>query len=105
MNSGFKNQISQQPAEKNKEEYTINTRKIRQKLASTKLWCAIAGAAVGVYIALGGNTTDIQSIVGAVTALMSLATYIITEGRVDAEAVKLAANALQKLGESTENQA
>lgn len=60
---------------------------------------------MGVYIALGGNATDIQSIAGAVTALMSLATYIVTEGKVDAEAVKLAADALYKLGESTENQA
>lgn len=83
----------------------INTRKIRQKLASTKLWCAIAGAAAGVYIALGGNMTDIQSIAGAVTALLSLATYIVTEGKIDAEAVKLAANALNKLGGNTEKQA
>lgn len=103
MSSGSKKQYSNQ--QKKQEEIIINTRKIRQKLASTKLWCAIAGAAVGVYIALGGNMTDIQSIAGAVTALLSLATYIVTEGRVDAEAVKLAADALQKLGGSTENQA
>lgn len=58
-----------------------------QKLKSTKLWCAIAGVAVGVAIALGGDAGTIQTVAGAVTSLVSLVTYIITEGKVDAAAV------------------
>ena len=58
-----------------------------QKLKSTKLWCAIAGMIIGIAIAMGGDTGTIQTVAGAVTSLVSLVTYIITEGRVDAAAV------------------
>lgn len=63
------------------------TRTIWQKLKSTKLWCAIAGIAMGIALALGGNPDTIQTVAGAVTALVSLVTYIVTEGKVDAAAV------------------
>ena len=65
----------------------MNTRTIFQKLKSTKLWCAIAGIATGIYIALGGDANDIQVVAGAVTSLISLVTYIVTEGKIDAAAV------------------
>ena len=65
----------------------MTTRTIAQKLRSTKLWLAIAGIATGIYIALGGSMDNVQTITGAVTALVSLVTYIITEGKVDAAAV------------------
>ena len=63
------------------------TRTIWQKLKSTKLWCAIAGIATGIAIALGADANSIQTVTGAVTALVSLVTYIVTEGKVDAAAV------------------
>ena len=62
-------------------------RTLLQKLKSTKLWCAIAGIATGICIALGADATDVQIISGAVTSLVSLVTYIVTEGRIDEAAV------------------
>lgn len=61
---------------------------IIRKLTSRKLWMAIAGVATGVAIALGGDASEIQSVTGAVTALVSAVTYIITEGKVDAASIK-----------------
>ena len=65
------------------------------KLSSRKLWIAIAGVATGVAIALGADASDIQTVAGAVTAVMACMTYIITEGRIDAEAVKNAVQGIQ----------
>lgn len=59
-----------------------------RKLTSRKLWMAIAGVATGIALALGADASDIQTITGAVTALVSAVAYIITEGKVDAESVK-----------------
>ena len=61
---------------------------IIQKLTSRKLWMAIAGVVTGVAMALGADASDVQTVAGAVTALVSLVTYIVTEGKVDAENVK-----------------
>lgn len=63
-------------------------RNILQKLTSRKLWMAIAGIVTGVAMALGAETTDVATVAGAVTALVSVVTYIVTEGKVDAESVK-----------------
>lgn len=76
-----------------KEVYLMST--ILQKLSSRKLWMAIAGIATGILLALGGSSSDIQSVAGAITALASAVTYIITEGRVDAERIKNAVVATQ----------
>ena len=65
----------------------MNTRTVIQKLKSTKLWCAIAGIATGIAIALGADAGTIQTITGAITALVSAVTYIITEGKIDAKSV------------------
>ena len=61
-----------------------------RKLTSRKLWMALAGIATGVAMALGANTTDISTVAGAVTAIVSAVTYIIVEGKIDAEGVKTA---------------
>ena len=61
---------------------------IIRKLSSRKLWMAIAGVATGIAMALGVDSTEITTVAGAVTALVSVVTYIITEGKVDAESVK-----------------
>lgn len=63
---------------------------IIQKLTSRKLWMAIAGIATGVAVALGADGSEISTVAGAITALVSAITYIITEGKVDAESVKTA---------------
>lgn len=61
---------------------------ILQKLSSRKLWMAIAGVVTGIALALGVETTEIGEIAGAVTALVSVVTYIAVEGKIDAEGVK-----------------
>ncbi len=61
---------------------------ILRKLSSRKLWLAIAGVATGIAIALGADSTDIQTVAGAITSLVSVITYIVTEGKIDAESVK-----------------
>lgn len=67
-----------------------------RKLSSRKLWMAIAGIATGIAVALGADSTEIETIVGAVTTLISAVIYIITEGKVDAESVKNAIEATEK---------
>ena len=61
---------------------------IIQKLTSRKLWMAVAGIATGIAMVLGVDSTEITSIAGGVVALISCVTYIITEGKIDAEGVK-----------------
>ena len=65
-------------------------KEIIHKLGSRKLWMAIAGVATGVAMALGADTSDISTVAGAITALISAVTYIVVEGKVDAESVKQA---------------
>lgn len=66
-----------------------------RKLTSRKLWMAIAGVATGIALALGADASEIQTITGAVTALIAAVVYIVTEGRVDAESVKNAVEGVQ----------
>ena len=61
---------------------------ILKKLTSRKLWLAIAGVATGVAMVLGVEGSEITTVAGAVTALASVITYIVTEGKIDAESVK-----------------
>lgn len=70
-------------------------KEILRKLTSRKLWMAIAGIATGIAVALGVESSDVATITGSVTALISAVTYIIAEGRVDAEGVKNAVTATQ----------
>lgn len=58
------------------------------KLTSRKLWLALAGVVVGIAITLGVDTTTIETIAGAVTAMASAITYIVVEGRIDANKIK-----------------
>ena len=70
--------------------------KIIQKLTSRKLWLAIAGMATGVAMVLGVDGGDITNVAGAITAVASVITYIVTEGKIDAEAVKNAIESADK---------
>lgn len=63
---------------------------IIRKLTSRKLWMAIAGVATGVAMAFGADGSDITAIAGAVTTIISTVTFIIMEGKIDAERVKTA---------------
>ena len=75
---------------------------IIRKLTSRKLWLAIAGVTTGIAMILGVNGSDITSVAGAVTALASVITYIITEGKIDAERVKTAVENTQSVVETIE---
>ena len=69
---------------------------ILRKLSSRKLWMAVAGIVTGVAIALGVDASDIEVIVGAVVSVISAITYIVVEGKVDAESVKNAIESTQE---------
>ena len=59
----------------------------KQKLSSRKLWAAIIGVLTGIGIVFGVDGDTITTVSGAVVSVVSLATYIITEGKVDANRV------------------
>jgi len=63
---------------------------LKQKLGSRKLWAAIVGVVTGLAMVFGLDESIVTSVAGAVTALASVITYIITEGKVDSAAVKAA---------------
>lgn len=64
-----------------------------RKLSSRKLWAAVAGIVTGLSMVFGLDESVVTTAAGAAVALASVATYIVTEGRVDAESVKGAVNA------------
>lgn len=68
---------------------------LKRKLSSRKLWAAAAGIVTGLAMVFGLEESVISSAAGAVVAVASVITYIITEGRVDAAAVKNAAESVQ----------
>jgi hypothetical protein len=85
-------------------EYIMKTRTFLQKLKSTKLWCAIAGIAVGAAIALGVDSNTIQTVAGAVTSVAALVTYIVTEGKIDAAAVGKTVQAVEDAVNAVKNE-
>ena len=66
-----------------------------RKLTSRKLWLAIAGVVTGIATILGVEGSEITTIAGAVTALASVITYIVTEGKIDAESVKTIVDSIE----------
>ena len=77
------------------------------KLKSRKFWAAIIGIGFGVALSFGVDGDTVSSVAGAVTAVISVVTYIYTEGKVDAAAVGAATKAVKKavndIGEQEEN--
>lgn len=67
---------------------------ILRKLTSRKLWLSIAGVATGIAMVLGVEGSEITTVAGAVTALASVITYVVTEGKIDAESVKNVADGI-----------
>lgn len=66
-----------------------------RKLSSRKLWAAVAGVVAGLAMVFGLDETVISTVAGAVVSVMSIVTYIITEGKIDAEGVKNAIEDIQ----------
>ena len=69
-----------------------------RKLSSRKLWAAVAGVVAGLAMVFGLDETTISTVAGAVVSVMSVITYIITEGKIDAEGVK---NAIEDFQDAT----
>ena len=70
---------------------------ILKKLTSRKFLAAVAGTALGAAITAAGLDANIVlSCMGAAMSGASLLTYIITEGRIDAAAVKQTISAVQQ---------
>lgn len=67
----------------------------KQKLSSRKLWAAVAGIVTGLAMVFGLDEGTVSSVAGAVVSLASVVAYIVTEGKVDAEGVKKAAEDVQ----------
>ena len=68
---------------------------LKRKLSSRKLWAAVVGLASGLAMVFGLDEGIITTVSGAVVAVGSVITYIITEGKIDAAGVKLAAEGVQ----------
>ena len=61
---------------------------LKRKLSSRKLWAAIVGVLTGISMAFGLDENIVSTVSGAVLSVVSVMTYIITEGKIDAAAVK-----------------
>lgn len=72
---------------------------IAKKLSSRKLWAALAGLVAGLAMVFGLDEGIITTVSGAVVTVASVIIYIVTEGKVDAAAVKKAAEEVQKAEE------
>lgn len=70
-------------------------REVLRKLSSRKLWTAVAGIVAGLAMVFGLDENMITTTAGAVVSLASVVTYIVTEGKVDAQSVKNAVRAVQ----------
>lgn len=68
---------------------------ILRKLSSRKLWAAVAGIVTGLAILFGLDESIITTVGGALVSVVSVVTYIVTEGKIDAAAVGDAAQAVQ----------
>lgn len=60
----------------------------KRKLSSRKLWAAIAGVITGLAMVFKLDESTISSVAGAVVSVASVVSYIVTEGKVDAESAK-----------------
>ena len=77
---------------------------LKKKLSSRKLWAMVAGIVTGLAMVFGLDENTINTVAGAVVSVMSVITYIVTEGKIDAAAVGEAANKVQEsIDKVTEN--
>ena len=70
-----------------------------KKLTSRKFLAAAAGVVAGLSMVFGLDESIITTVAGAVTAVGSVVAYIVTEGRIDAQAVKKALASVDKAKE------
>lgn len=80
----------------------MTKRELLRKLTSRKLWAAMAGLAAGLAMAFGLDEAAVSAVAGAVVAASSVAAYIVTEGRLDAEGIKKAVESVQEAVDAVE---
>ena len=66
-----------------------------KKFKSRKLLVAVIGVLMGVAMIFGVDPNVVETVSGAVVAVVSVVAYIITEGKIDAAAVGDAAQKVQ----------
>ena len=59
----------------------------KQKLSSRKLWACVVGVVMGAAMIFGLDQEIIGTVSGALMSVVSLVVYIVTEGKIDAQAV------------------
>ena len=74
-------------------------KELQRKLGSRKLWLALAGVFTGVALAFGVESSEINTVTGAVTAVLSVAAYIMTEGAVDIRRLQALTEAVGEIGD------
>ena len=74
-----------------------------KKLTSRKLWAAIIGTIAGLAMVFGLDENVMNTACGAVVTAASLVTYIVTEGKVDANAVTEKLQAFLKDAQENQN--
>ena len=72
---------------------------LKRKFSSRKLWAAITGVIIGLATVFGLDENTISTISGTVISVASIVTYIISEGKIDAAAVK---NTVEKVQDAVE---
>ena len=77
-------------------------KEILNKLKSRKLWAMVVGVVSGLAMVFELDQGLVMDVSGAVLALVSIVSYIVTEGKIDAAGVKAALEAAQEALEQEE---
>ena len=72
------------------------------KFKSRKFLTCVAGVVMGLCMVFGLDEGTVNTIAGAVVSVVSIATYIYTEGKIDAEAVKDAVDQFENVVDAVE---
>lgn len=83
-------------ADKGNSSSGSNANTLVRKLTSRKLWAMLLGVAIGAAVAFGIDAETLETVAGAITALVSVITYMYTEGKVDAAAAAAAVKQTQQ---------
>ena len=59
-----------------------------RKITSRKFLTCIAGVVLGICMIFGLDENTVSTIAGTITAIGSIVSYILSEGKIDAAAVK-----------------
>ena len=63
-------------------------KEVLNKLKSRKFLTCVAGVVMGICMVFGLDEGAINTVAGAVTAVVSIVSYIYTEGKIDAAAIE-----------------